>query len=86
MSKLMLEMVKTDLKNTFENPQIDRITKVASINDATKWLTILGNDTIDKVIREYRDSQKQLEEDFINAQNKLWENAENIYNHIMTEL
>ena len=30
--------------------------------------------------------QKKQEEAFIKSQNKLWENAENIYNHIMTEL
>lgn len=84
--KLLIEIVKTDLKNAFENPQVDRITKVASINEATKWLTVLDNENINKAIKKYRDTQKQLEETFINAQNKLWENAENIYNHIMTEL
>lgn len=83
---LLIEIIKTDLKNTFENPNVDRLTKVASINDAIKWLTVLNIEKINKVIKEYRDIQKKQEETFITAQSKLWENAEHIYNHIMTEL
>jgi len=83
---LLIEIIKTDLKNAFENPQIDHLTKMAAINEATKWLAGLNNEKINMVIKKYRDSQKINEENYITSQKKLWENAENIYNHIMTEL
>jgi len=85
MSNLTLEIIKTDLKNAFEAPNLDSLSKLAAINDALKWLTLLEDKAIDEVITNYRDEQKKQEDNFIKAQTKLWENAENIYNHIMTE-
>jgi hypothetical protein len=56
------------------------------INDALKWLRTMNNEKINETIEKYHKMQKEQQDIFIVAQNKIVENAKNIYNHLISEL
>ncbi len=89
---LILKRVKKDLKNIFESPAVDQMTKIMTISDTTKWLLSMDfgdenkNIAVEETIKKYYDEQEKQENALIKAQSDIWANAENLYNHIMTEL
>lgn len=84
--KLFVGIIKTDLKNSMESGMLNAQQQLMAINTALRDLAGIDDDDINKVIEEYREVQSKLENDIEEAQKKIIENANNIYEHLMKEL
>ena len=86
MNKILVEIVKTDLKNSIESGLLNPQQQLIAINDALKWLATLNDEKINNVIEKYLERQREQQDILIHAQERIFENAKNIYKHLTTEL
>lgn len=86
MNKILVEMIKADLKNSIESGMLNPQQQLMAINEALKWFSTLKDEKINDVIQKYRDEQTKQQDILLKAQTRIFENAKNIYNHITTEL
>lgn len=86
MNELLIEIIKTDLKNNIESGMLNEQDKLIAINESLRLLSTMNNPEINEVIKKYRQKQNEQEEKLLKAQTQIIENAKNIYNHLMKEI
>lgn len=86
MSELTLDIIKADLKNDIESGLLNPQQQIIAINEALKFISILNNTAINDTIKKYRQQQREEEEKMLKAQDQIFKNAQNIYNHIINDL